>query len=41
MQFKFSQYQYQTDAADAVLPENNSAETVKEFEDACSTSQAT
>ncbi|MBD9647036.1 hypothetical protein M2267_002049 [Ensifer sp. KUDG1] len=30
-----------TDAADAVLPEDNSAETVKEFEDACSTSQAT
>ncbi|MGF6176988.1 hypothetical protein [Ensifer sp. 4252] len=25
-----------TDAADAVLPEDNSAETVKEFEDACS-----
>ncbi|RAS13636.1 hypothetical protein [Ensifer adhaerens] len=30
-----------TDAADAVLPEDNSAETVKEFEDACSASQAT
>ncbi|HEV7319343.1 MAG TPA: hypothetical protein VGO04_12120 [Ensifer sp.] len=28
-----------TDAADAVLPEDNSAETVKEFEDACSGSQ--
>jgi hypothetical protein len=28
-------------AADAVLPEDNSAETVKEFEDACSASQAT
>jgi len=25
-----------TDAADAVLPQDNSAETVKEFEDACS-----
>ncbi|OCP16957.1 MULTISPECIES: hypothetical protein [unclassified Ensifer] len=28
-----------TDAADAVLPEDNSAETVKEFEDACSATQ--
>ncbi|WDZ78321.1 hypothetical protein PWG15_07505 [Ensifer adhaerens] len=28
-----------TDAADAVLPEDNSAETVKEFEDACAATQ--
>lgn len=28
-----------TDAADAVLPEDNSPETVKEFEDACSGAQ--